>query len=352
MRGGRPTPVHPGSVWGCGVTNTDWRQQAACQGADPNVFFPEAGDPLDHARRLCAMCPVLADCLADAVRLRDVHGFRAGRTGDERRALWYRKARQHGKPLLGEVQGDALRWSAAVRAIAQDMVADVEGRNRVRGQFELAWNRWTFGNSSAPLPGSWRDTVDTFVSAGLPMAVLLECVDIAMGRGRVERDSKFRYMCGIAWSRVSELQQAALQRVGRPAPSAAVRQGNGDEVVSSLFGLLPWCDQPDVWPALIAEFDQAHEDDEDQAGAPITYDHWSDFEKVFAQSVHRVIQEREQLAGYANYGLGRLTPEAAARLRAESSHRHYCAGEQPTGTIVDGYAAPLAIEEHPEARRR
>lgn len=85
------------------MTNTNWRQQAACQGADPNVFFPEAGDPLDHARRLCAMCPVLADCLADAVRLRDVHGFRAGRTGDKRRALWYRKARQHGKPLLGDV---------------------------------------------------------------------------------------------------------------------------------------------------------------------------------------------------------------------------------------------------------
>lgn len=252
--------------------------------------------------------------------------------------------------LVVQVQDDALRWSAAVRSVAQDMVADVERRNQARGQFEQAWNRWTFGSSTALLPGNWRDTVDTFVSVGLPMAVLLECVDIAMGRGRVDRDSKFRYMCGIAWSRVSELQQAALRRVGRPAPSAAMRQGNGDEVVSSLFGLLPWCDQPDVWPAFIAEFDQAHEDDEGRTGEPLTYDHWSDFEKVFAFIVGHVVEQREALLFRVRQALNRLTPEAKARYWAESAESHEKAGP-PDGTTeeIAGHAVALAMVDHPDA---
>lgn len=254
--------------------------------------------------------------------------------------------------LVDDVQQDALRWAAAVRQVAQDMVADVERRERLRAPFEEAWNRWEFGDRTLPLPTDWRDTVDQFVAAGLPIPVLLECVDIAMGRDKVSRDNKFRYMCGIAWKRVSELQEAALQRVARPARSEALRQGNGDDVIGDLFGALPWCDVPGEWPALVAEFDERTEGDENEDGTPRNYDHWSEFEKVFAQSVDRVLQEHEQLAGYADYGLGQLDPEAAERWRAEARRRHHCAGENPSVAVVDGYAALLALETHPEARRR
>lgn len=251
---------------------------------------------------------------------------------------------------VAQVQDDALKWAAAVRAVAQDMVADVERRDQMRARFEDAWNLWEVGGVTVQLPGGWRDTVDTFVAVGLPMPLLLECIDIAMGRSKVARDSKFRYMCGIAWKRVAELQEAALQRVRPSTTRDAMRQGCGDEVISVLFGLLPWCDQPDEWPALLAEFDDAHEDDELEDGSPRSFDHWSDFEKAFAQMVHRVCEERDELAGYAKHGLRRLAPEAALRLRTEAARRHYCAGEQPSEAMVDGYAATLGLAEHPEAR--
>jgi hypothetical protein len=251
---------------------------------------------------------------------------------------------------VADVRDDALKWSAAVRAVAQEMVADVARLDRSRAEFEVEWYRWNTRSGPAPLPGNWRETVDNFVAVGLPMPVLLECINITMGRSKVGPDAKFRYMCGVAWKRVSELQQAALHRVARPAPEAAMRQGSGDQVISSLFGNFEWCDRPDEWPVLVAEFDERTADDENEDGSPTSYEHWSEFEKVFAQSVYRVISERETLAGYANYGLGRLPQPMRDRLQAEARHRHDCAGEQPSDVVVDGYAALLAIEEHPEAR--
>jgi hypothetical protein len=257
--------------------------------------------------------------------------------------------------LVDDVQQDALRWAAAVRQVAQDMVTDVERRERVRLQFRAGWERWDIGGRHLPLPPNWRDSVDQFVSAGLPVVVLAECVDIAMGRNKVEPDDKFRYMCGIAWKRVSEIQDAALQRVGRPTASDTVRQGNGDEVISLLFGALPWCGPPETWADLLAEFEDSHDDYENEDGTPRSFDHWSDFEKVFAQSVRRVEDMRTQLAWWTRDALNLLSPSAAARLRSEASWQHGELGEPfaayMTGEHLDAYAvAVLAIKEHPEAR--
>jgi len=84
------------------MTDT-WRYHAACKGASLEVFFPAARVVLDEARALCASCPVRPDCLAEALDLRDVEGFRGGRTGDERRAEWFRRRRVGGQPTLGDV---------------------------------------------------------------------------------------------------------------------------------------------------------------------------------------------------------------------------------------------------------
>ena len=86
-----------------GTTDThtprDWRSQAACLGVDPELFFPvaEAGPVHDTqvaaAKAVCAGCPVVAACLAEALaRIPD--GIAGGLTESERRALRRRDRHQ------------------------------------------------------------------------------------------------------------------------------------------------------------------------------------------------------------------------------------------------------------------
>ncbi len=73
-------------------TGHDWRAAAACVGTDPELFFPvaEAGPHYDAqaaaAKAVCAGCPVVAECLAEALA-RIPYGVAGGLTEGERRAL-------------------------------------------------------------------------------------------------------------------------------------------------------------------------------------------------------------------------------------------------------------------------
>ena len=72
------------------TTSTDdrqWREQAICAQVDPALFYPEPGQHPHTACKVCAVCPVRAVCLADAIASRDDHGVRGGLTPNERRQL-------------------------------------------------------------------------------------------------------------------------------------------------------------------------------------------------------------------------------------------------------------------------
>jgi WhiB family transcriptional regulator, redox-sensing transcriptional regulator len=67
----------------------NWRQSAACQSIDPDLFFPvsSTGRSLEQAARakaICARCLVRRQCLAFALRTRQVHGIWGGLSEDER----------------------------------------------------------------------------------------------------------------------------------------------------------------------------------------------------------------------------------------------------------------------------
>lgn len=70
-----------------------WIAAAACRSVNPELFHPETGGRskptekvLAPAARICAACPVRAECLADAIDTGDWrYGIRAGLWGTERR---------------------------------------------------------------------------------------------------------------------------------------------------------------------------------------------------------------------------------------------------------------------------
>lgn len=67
----------------------DWTLHAACRGKPTELWFPAQGDPLAVAvaRRICAGCPVRAECLADALGDAERHGVWGGTSARERRGL-------------------------------------------------------------------------------------------------------------------------------------------------------------------------------------------------------------------------------------------------------------------------
>lgn len=68
-----------------------WWHRAACRGLDVDMFvFPErraTTATVAAARRVCAVCTVQAECLADALVSEPHYGVRAGTTPSQRKVL-------------------------------------------------------------------------------------------------------------------------------------------------------------------------------------------------------------------------------------------------------------------------
>lgn len=45
-----------------------WMDLGVCAETDPDSFFPEKGQPTMPAKKVCARCPVAAECLEYALR--------------------------------------------------------------------------------------------------------------------------------------------------------------------------------------------------------------------------------------------------------------------------------------------
>jgi WhiB family redox-sensing transcriptional regulator len=88
----------------------DWRDEAACRNADPELFFPigNAGPPLlqlDRAKQVCAGCTVRTPCLEWALASGQEAGVWGGTTEDERRTL--RRTRQVSTRAAADSRGSA-----------------------------------------------------------------------------------------------------------------------------------------------------------------------------------------------------------------------------------------------------
>ena len=64
-----------------------WRNQGACNGLDPAVFFPDSDAAADEAKSICSICMVRASCLEHAIAVREKDGVWGGATERERRRI-------------------------------------------------------------------------------------------------------------------------------------------------------------------------------------------------------------------------------------------------------------------------
>lgn len=70
--------------------DVDWAAYALCSGNDPDALFVR-GKAQHDAKAICKACPVLMQCLAEALDNRTEFGVWGGMTERERRALLRRR---------------------------------------------------------------------------------------------------------------------------------------------------------------------------------------------------------------------------------------------------------------------
>lgn len=139
--------------------------------------------------------------------------------------------------LVAQVDEDAVRWARARHVAAQRALEDFETRQAVRDQFEQHWNRWAIGGQPLDLPAGWEQTVDRFGSAGLPVPILLDCIDVAMAR-KVRAENVFNYVCGVAWNRLREIEQEAAAALSGGAEESPKDSLNHSQLANNLLNLI------------------------------------------------------------------------------------------------------------------
>lgn len=120
--------------------------------------------------------------------------------------------------IVADVAGRTLRWRDAIVQAAQEAERD-ERRlwactNAMEGTLLLAWQVWTCTScgrgGEEHIPEDARDSLRQWFVAGLqPQDV--EDLTGAAWRARVACDSRWRYFCGCAWTRVRALHERAFK---------------------------------------------------------------------------------------------------------------------------------------------
>lgn len=65
----------------------EWYGDALCAEVDPAIFFPEKGDGISAAKKICAACRVREQCLDYAIENRETQGMWGGLTPSARRKI-------------------------------------------------------------------------------------------------------------------------------------------------------------------------------------------------------------------------------------------------------------------------
>jgi WhiB family transcriptional regulator, redox-sensing transcriptional regulator len=99
-------------------TLAEWWSLAACQSADPDLFFPisKSGPAVGQearAKAVCTACPVRCDCLRYALGAGPLQGVWGGLTEEERRLLRQREAKARLRAQRPSAPSRPAAWAGA-----------------------------------------------------------------------------------------------------------------------------------------------------------------------------------------------------------------------------------------------
>ena len=113
--------------------------------------------------------------------------------------------------LVAQVDEFDLRWREAMEIAIHGARVEHDERQEWLDYFEYEWS-FRYGQPIGELPSDWKQSIRTFVAAGLPMELIDDAIDTTAARDDIRGDRVFRYFAGICWNMIREIQESA-QRI-------------------------------------------------------------------------------------------------------------------------------------------
>ena len=117
-------------------------------------------------------------------------------------------------PLVDDVSAKAVQWAKALEQAARHEAERLEDKHQLLDYFYDEWHsRRGYQQCYARryvLPQDWEETVWRFYRLGLKVPLLDDAVDIAQSSQAYD---KFKYFCGVCWTKVRALQDQAFEMV-------------------------------------------------------------------------------------------------------------------------------------------
>lgn len=111
--------------------------------------------------------------------------------------------------MVADVDQAAVDWARRVRAALAEM-ADADDATRAAiSRFADAWAWHEAAIGTHPMDPDYEATLRTFLTAGVPLAMLLRFAERAVTSPHVRPADHWRYFCGICWATIREAQQRA-----------------------------------------------------------------------------------------------------------------------------------------------
>lgn len=222
-------------------------------------------------------------------------------------------------PIVAQVADDALRWAAALQRAAEAMLAEHDAREADLDEFLAGWKR---GRSFARLPEDWESAIRRFRAAGLPMPLILNAATKAHATRKVPGPDVFRYMCGICWSLITELQDAARKAVGGESKGEVLSAR--DHLASQLFDLVY-----DQYPAIADDAtESAYADLEQPAEWRSIPGEDSIHVQAIANAVFSLLGQLMVFESTIERGFRRLSLDDQAEVEERLAHDIQCAGDE------------------------
>lgn len=115
------------------------------------------------------------------------------------------------QPLVDQVSDDAIRWTRAMSLAVQSISKDVDAAKRYRRKVWSAWREWD--SDARRLPNDADMMCSYWHRAGVPVAMVIDAINIAWSNERVPARDTWRYTIGVMKNRIQKMEDRAHELI-------------------------------------------------------------------------------------------------------------------------------------------